>query len=290
VEVLPVQGSVFLIASPAGNITVQTGEQGVLVVDSGPAALNDDVMAALRSLSDKPIRFLVNTHFHPDHTGGNEAIGKVGVRLRTSGGANAQGGVYAGPSIVAHENVLFAMSAPTGEQSPTPVGAWPSDTFFTDEHEIVFNGEAIVLRHHPGAHTDGDTTVFFRKSDVVSTGDLFVTTRYPEIDAAHGGSVRGVVDALNRLIEVTVPLDWQEGGTMVVPGHGRLADEADLVEYRDMVTIVYERVGALVATGMSLDQVQAARPSLDYDGRYAATRGATEAFIEAVHRDIAARR
>lgn len=286
VEVLHVQDAVYLIASPAGNVTVQVGEQGVLVVDAGGAAVTDEVIAAIGRLSDKPIRFLVNTHFHPDHTGGNEAVGKVGVRLRTSGGANSQGGVYAGPSIVAHENVLLAMSAPTGEQAPTPVGAWPSDTFFTDEHEIVFNGEPILLRHHPSAHTDGDTTVFFRKSDVVSAGDLFVTTGYPVVDAARGGSMRGVIDALNHLIDITVPLDWQEGGTMVVPGHGRLADEADVVEFRDMVTIVSERVAALAARGMSLDEIKAARPSLDYDGRYGRESGATEAFIDAVYQAV----
>ena len=288
VEVIPVQGNVFMIASPGGNLAVQTGEQGVLVVDSGPASVTGAVMAAIRRLSDKPIRFLVNTSFQADHTGGNEAIARVGVRLRTSGGANTQGGVYAGPSIVAHENVLLAMSAPTGETSPRPTAAWPSDTYFTDEHEVVFNGEPIVLRHHPAAYTDGDSSVFFRKTDVVSTGDVFMTTSYPVVDAQHGGSISGIIDALNHIIDITVPRDWQEGGTMVIPGHGRLADEADVVEYRDMVTIIHERVQDLVAKGMTLAQVKAARPSLDYDGRYGSTTGpwTTDMFIEAVYRDV----
>jgi len=289
VDVIPVQGNIFMIASPGGNVTVHTGEQGVLVVDSGPPWATDAVMAAIRRLSEKPIRFLLNTSFQADHTGGNEAIAKVGVRLRTSGGANTQGGVYAGPSIVAHENVLLAMSAPTGERSPRPTAAWPSDTYFTDEHEVVFNGEPIMLQHHPAAYTDGDSSVFFRKADVVSTGDVFMTTSYPVVDAQRGGSISGIIDALNHIIDITVPRDWQEGGTMVIPGHGGLADEADVVEYRDMLTIIHERVQDLVAKGMTLAQVKAARPSLDYDGRYGAATGpwTTEMFIEAVYRDVA---
>jgi len=292
IEVIPVQGDVFMLASAGGNVTVQTGEQGVLVVDSGPASMNDALMAAIKRLSDKPIRFLLNTSYQADHTGGNEAIARVGVRLRTSGGANTQGGMYSGPSIVAHENVLLAMSAPTGEKSPRPTAAWPSDTFFTDEHEVVFNGEPIIIQHHPAAATDGNSTVFFRKADVISAGDLFTTTGYPVVDAGHGGSISGVIDGLNRIIDMTVPRDWQEGGTMVIPGHGRLSDEADVVEYRDMVTIIRERVADLVAKGMTLAQVTAARPSLDYDHRYGSTTGpwTTEMFIEAVYRDVAGSR
>ena len=289
VEILPVHSNIFMLATSGGNVTVQTGDQGVLLVDAGPERLSGLLLAAIRKLSDKPIRSLLNTHYHSDHTGGNEAVAKVGVRLRMSGGANTQGGMYAGPAAIAHENVLLAMSAPTGERAPTATAAWPTDTFFTDEHEVVFNGEAILLRHQPAAHTDGDTTVFFRKSDVISTGDVFVTTSYPVIDSKRGGSVRGVIDALNRIIDVTVPRDWQEGGTMVIPGHGRLSDEADVVEYRDMVTIIHERVEAMVKKGMTLAQVKASRPSRDYDGRYGATTGAwtTDMFIEAVYSDVA---
>jgi glyoxylase-like metal-dependent hydrolase (beta-lactamase superfamily II) len=288
IETLQVARDVFVLASPAGNVTVQRGEQGVLVVDAGSAGMNEGLIAAIRRLSDKPIRFLINTHYHSDHTGGNEAIAKVGVRLRMSGGANAQGGMYTGPAAVAHENVLLAMSAPTGEKAPTPTAAWPTDTFFTDEHEVVFNGEAIQLHHVPKAHTDGDSTVFFRKSDVIAAGDLFLTTGYPVVDASRGGSIGGIIAGLNHLIDLAIPLDWQEGGTVVVPGHGRLADEADVVEYRDMLTIIRERVAAMVGKGMTLAQVKVARPSLDYDGRYGAANGpwTTDMFIEAVYRDV----
>ncbi len=287
VQTFPLRNGVYLLATRDANVTVQAGDQGVLVVDSGPASVTPALMDAIRAISDKPIRFLLNTSARPNHTGGNEAIAKVGVRLRTSGGANSQGGVYQGPSIVAHESVLLAMSAPTGEKAVLPTAAWPSDTFFTDEHEVVFNGDAIQLFHQP-ATTDGDTLMFFRKADVVVTGDAFTTTGYPVIDAARHGSVRGVLAALNRIVELTIPLDWQEGGTIVVPAQGRLADEADVVEYRDMVTIVHERIAALVKTGSTLAQVKAAGPTLDYDGRYGAATGpwTTDMFIEAVYRDV----
>jgi cyclase len=287
VQTFPLRNGVYLLATRDGNVTVQAGDQGVLVVDSGPASVTPALMEAIRAISDKPIRFLLNTNARPNHTGGNEAIAKVGVRLRTSGGANSQGGVYQGPSIVAHESVLLAMSAPTGEKAALPTAAWPSDTFFTDEHEVVFNGDAIQLFHQP-ATTNGDTLMFFRRADVVVAGDAFTTTGYPVIDAARQGSVRGVLAALNRIIELTIPIDWQEGGTIVVPAQGRLADEADVVEYRDMVTIVHERVAALVKKGSTLAQVKAARPTLDYDGRYGAAAGpwTTDMFIEAVYRDV----
>jgi glyoxylase-like metal-dependent hydrolase (beta-lactamase superfamily II) len=149
------------------------------------------------------------------------------------------------------------------------------------------NDEAIQLIHQPG-HTDGDLMVFFRRSDVVSSGDLFQTMTYPVIDREAGGGVQGVIDGLNRLLDLTIPRDKAEGGTYVVPGHGRLSDEADAVEYRDMLTIVRDRIGDLIAKGMTLAQVQAARPTLDYDGRYGATTGqwTTVQFIEAVYRDL----
>jgi glyoxylase-like metal-dependent hydrolase (beta-lactamase superfamily II) len=181
------------------------------------------------------------------------------------------------------------MSAPSGEPSPRPFGAWPTETFFGEDKEIFFNDEAIQLIHQPG-HTDGDILVFFRRSDVVASGDLFLTSTYPVIDVRNGGSVRGVIDGLNRLLEITIPEDKAEGGTYVVPGHGRLSDEADVVEYRDMLTIVRDRILDLVARGKTLAEVKAARPTLDYDGRYGAQTGpwTTDLFIEAVYQELAA--
>jgi glyoxylase-like metal-dependent hydrolase (beta-lactamase superfamily II) len=182
---------------------------------------------------------------------------------------------------------MTRMSAPTGQASPRPFGAWPNETFFGEDKEIFFNDEAIQLLYQPG-HTDGDVLVFFRRSDVVASGDLFQTTTYPMIDAANGGSVQGTINALNRLLDITIPKDKAEAGTYVVPGHGRLADEADVVEYRDMLTIVRDRIQDLIAKGTSLAEVKAAGPTRDYDGRYGASTGAwtTDQFIETVYREL----
>jgi cyclase len=290
IEVLHVQGKVYMLVGAGGNITVQAGEEGVLVIDSGLQARGADVLAAIRRISDRPIRILINTHVHADHTGANEAIAAAGRAL----GGNAPGNsglALENARVLAHEQVLKRMSAPTGEPSPRPFAAWPTETFFGDDKEIFFNDEAIQLIHQPG-HTDGDILVFFRRSDVVASGDLFMTTTYPVIDAQSGGSVTGVIDGLNRLLDITIPKDKAEGGTYVVPGHGRLSDEADVVEYRDMLTIVRDRVADLVSKGKTLADVKAARPTLDYDGRYGTTTGSwtTDQFIEAVYRDVERRR
>jgi glyoxylase-like metal-dependent hydrolase (beta-lactamase superfamily II) len=192
--------------------------------------------------------------------------------------------------LLAHEKVMARMSAPTGAAAPRPFGAWPTETFFGDDKEIFFNDEAIQLLYQPG-HTDGDVLVFFRRSDVVASGDLFLTTTYPVIDVERGGSVQGVINGLNRLLDVTIPKDKAEGGTYVVPGHGRLSDEADVVEYRDMLTIVRDRIRDLIAQGKSLVEVKAAGPTQDYDGRYGETNGAwtTDRFIETVYRELSRR-
>ena len=277
VHVLPVQGNVYMLLGAGGNIAVQIGEEGVLVVDTGTAAMSDKVLAAIRKLSPKPIRYIVNTHFHADHTGGNLTIAKAGSTTR--GGST---------EIIAHENVLNRMSAPAGKTSPTPTEAWPTDTFFPEEKDIFFNEEAVMLYHDQAAHTDGDTIVFFRRSDVVAAGDIFVTTSYPVIDSAAGGSVYGIIAGLNRLLDICVPKHEQEGGTMVIPGQGKLSDESEVLEYRDMIVIIKERVEDMVKRGLTLDQVKAARPSLDYDLHYGTTSGdwTTDMFIAAVYGDV----
>jgi len=277
IHVLPVQGNVSLLLGAGGNVAVQIGEEGVLVVDTGNAQMSDKLLAAIRKLSAKPIRYIINTHFHPDHTGGNEVIAKAG--------STTQGGPT---TVIAHENVLNRMSAPVGKPGATPPGAWPSDTFFPEEKDIFFNEEAVMLYHDVSAHTDGDTIVFFRRSDVVVAGDIFVTTGYPVIDAADGGSVQGVIAGLNRILDLTVPKHEQEGGTMVIAGHGKLCDEAEVLEYRDMVVIIKERIEDMVKRGMTVEQVKAAKPSLDYDLHYGAETGpwTTAMFIEAVYRDV----
>ena len=284
-RVMPVQGSVYMIVGAGGNIALQIGDEGVLLVDTGLAQNADKVVDAIRKLTDKPIRYIINTHVHADHTGGNEAIGTLGSRVA---GGNVGAGAGVGAGIIAHENVLNRMSAPTGEQASTPFSAWPTDTYFTKKKELHVNGEAIIIEHQPAAHTDGDSFVHFRKSDVVSAGDIFVTTTFPILDAQRAGGINGIVAALNRLIDITIPKEKQEAGTYVIPGHGRLCDEADVVEYRDMVTIVRDRIEDLVKKGRTLAQVKAARPTIDYDGRYGATTGfwTTEMFIDAVYNDL----
>lgn len=290
-EVLPVQGSVYMIAGAGGNIAVQIGDDGVLLVDTGSARMTDQVQAAIRKLSDKPVRYILNTHYHADHTGGNETLAKSGSKV--GGGLIVGGSAGAGGApVIAHQGVLMAMSAPAGKAAPTPVGAWPTDAYFGGTKEVFSNGEGIEMLHQPAAHTNGDSIIFFRRSDVVVAGGIYSTVSYPVIDAEKDGTFSGVIEGLNRIIDLTIPRDWQEGGTMVIPGSGRLTDEADIVEYRDMVTIIRDRIQDLIKKGMSLEQVQAARPTRDYDGRYGADTGAwtTAMFVEAAYRDLSRKR
>ncbi|HEX4003522.1 MAG TPA: MBL fold metallo-hydrolase [Candidatus Acidoferrales bacterium] len=289
VHVLHVQGQVYMLVGAGGNITMQVGNDGVLLVDTGLAGTSDKVLAAIRSVTDKPIRFIINTHMHPDHTGGNEAIAKAGS---TIAGGNVVGDIGASAgnqaTILAFQTVLDRMSAPTGKQPPTPEGAWPTETYTTPERKLFFNGEAVQVVHVPNAHTDGDSIVFFHRSDVISTGDIFVTNRYPIIDMARGGNIQGVIAGLNRIIELATPGPTDEGGTLIVPGHGRLCDQSDVVFYQEMVTIIRDRVQDMINKGMTLDQVKAARPTQDYDPRYGATSGiwTTDMFVEAVYKGL----
>jgi cyclase len=296
VHVLHVQGSVYMLVTPDGNLGVQVSSDGVLMVDTGTARMTDQVLAAVKQLAkpltNKPLRFIVNTDFHPDHTGGNEKARAMG---KTITGGNVAGNISDaadGAAIYAHENVMKRMSAPSGTQAPTPTGAWPTDTYFGDAKELFFNGEALQLFHPKSAHTDADSIVFFRRSDVVLTGDIFTTTNYPVIDLQNGGSLNGVVDALNFILDVTIPAEKQEGGTMVIPGHGRLCDEADVVEYRDMVTIIRDRIQDMIKKGMSLEQVKAARPTRDYDPLYGSTTGSwtTDMFVEAAYKSLSGKK
>jgi len=279
-----VQGSVYMLAGAGGNVTVQFGDDGVLVVDTQYAQMVPKLLDEIRRLAgDRPIRYVVNTHVHGDHTGGNLAFHEAGKAIVAGNFAREVSDT--GAAIIAHENVLLRMSVTPEGQTPIPAGALPSETFFGEADELFFNGEAIRFVHMPAAHTDGDILAFFRRSDVVSAGDVYVTTGYPFIDRDRGGTIGGVLDGLNRIIGITVPRNKQEGGTMVIPGHGRISDEADVVEYRDMLTIIRDRVQEMADRGMTLEQVRAARPTSDYDGRYGSTEGfwTTDQFVEAVY-------
>jgi len=260
-----VQGNVYMLVGAGANIAVQIGDEGVLVVDNGAAASREKVLAAIRKLSTKPIRWLINTSADVDHTGGNETVSQAGM---TVNGNPAD--------IIAHEGVLARMT-----ETSRPITERPLKTYFEDGRDFSFNGEAILLYHFNG-HTNGDSIVYFRSSDVVVTGDLFLTTTFPSIDLQAGGTVDGLIAGLNKTLDITVPKYLQEGGTYVIPGHGRISDEADVVEFRDMVVIIRDRIQDLVKKGMTLEQVKAARPALDYEGRYGAESGAK--FIEAVYK------
>jgi glyoxylase-like metal-dependent hydrolase (beta-lactamase superfamily II) len=237
----------------------------------------------------RPIRYIVNTSAAPDHVGGNEKLVAAGSGLRSGqlGGAVAN---VEGAPVIAHENVLTRMSAPAGKQAPTPESAWPTATFFDEFSKLptFFNGEAVIVYHEPAANTDGDSIVMFRRSEVISAGDVFSTVRYPLIDVEKGGSVQGVIRALNHILDLAVAEYRSQGGTWIVPSHGRLADTADVASYRNMLVMIRDRVQDLMSKGMTLAQVKAARPSLDFDGRYGATTGpwTTDMFIEAVYRSL----
>lgn len=290
-ELLPAQGNVYLIAGPGGNTTVQVGDEAVVLVDTQTAGVSDDVLDIVERLSTKPIRHIIVTCDDADHTGGNEALSRAGTYVRLIDSFDPRGS-STNASIIAHINVLARMSAPTGAEAAAPAGAWPTDTYFTDEWALFVNGEAIRLLHVPQAHTDGDTMVFFRRSDVISAGDIFNTDRYPTFDVSRGGGISGIIEGLNLILDIAIPGENQEGGTVVIPGHGRLGDETDVVNYRDMVTIIRDRIQALIDAGMSLEEVQAARPTMDYDGNYAAdSSGWTgEEFVEAIYHDLKAER
>jgi glyoxylase-like metal-dependent hydrolase (beta-lactamase superfamily II) len=282
IEVLHVRGNVYMFASDDGNVTVQVGEHrdndGVLLVDTGPASMTDHLLAELAKLTSKPVRYLVNTSADPDHVGGNAVLSKPGMSHETGG----NGPLAADVNIYAQENALTRLSVPAAHM---PEQGLPTMTFERLK-DFTFNGEAVQITAEGPAHTDGDSIVFFRGSNVVSTGEIFSTVGYPVIDLARGGSIQGEIKALNHLLEITVPEIAQEGGTMVIPGHGRLCDEADVTEYRDMVTIIRDRVANLIKKGKSLSEVQAARVTRDYDGRYSQPTWTGEMFVESIYNSL----
>jgi len=294
VYILPVQGNVYMLVGAGANITAQVGNTGVLLVDAGLATMSDKVLAAVRTLSDKPIRYIIDTTDDPDHVGGNESIAKTGSTL-TGGNVVGDIGASAGDTaaIISFQTILDRMSVPTGKRSAMPQGAWPTDAYETPQKSFWFNGDSIRVFHQSG-HSDGDSIVYFRRADVVSAGEIFRTDSYPVIDLERGGSIQGILDGLNHLLDLTVPADEKskdEGGTLVIPGHGRLCDQADVVVYQEMVTIIRDRVQDMVNKGRSLDQVKAARPTRDYDPLYGTSTGpwTTDMFVEAVYRSLSAK-
>lgn len=292
-EVLELRPNFFMIAGAGGNISVQIGEDGVVVVDAGAAASANAVVAAIKKLTPRPIRYIIDTSADPDHVGGNETLSKAGQTLFTAPGSIGVTGDFLGgvASILSFQEVLERMTAPAGRPAPFPVGATPTETFDFPRKYMYLNGEGIEVLHQPAAHTDGDVFVFFRRSDVVVAGDVLDTTRFPMIDLARGGTINGEIAALNRLVDLaipSVPIVSREAGTLIVPGHGRICDQTDVVEYRDMVTIVRDRVRDGIKAGMTLEQIKASSPARGYTRRYGSDSGpwTTTNFVEAVYKSL----
>jgi glyoxylase-like metal-dependent hydrolase (beta-lactamase superfamily II) len=289
IDAVKVTDNIYMLVGAGGNVTVQFGSEGVLVVDTSYGPMSAKILAVIKQLSSQPIRYVINTHVHGDHIGGNEPIAKAG---RTRAGGNVVGdlgsGATAQAAVIAHENVLNRMSMPPPGQSEVPSAAWPTETFIGTKKEMIFNNEAVQIIHEEAAHTDGDSLVMFRRNDVIATGDLFTTSMYPFIDADNGGTIDGYVNALNAILDLTVANNVNEGGTLVIPGHGRLSDEQDVIEYRDMVTIVRDRIKEYVSRGMTLEQVKAKKPTLDWDRRYGDGFIKPEAFVEVIYKQMAA--
>ncbi|PYR77691.1 MAG: hypothetical protein DMF87_15635 [Acidobacteria bacterium] len=323
VKVLPVRGNIYVVMGGGANITLSVGLDGVFMVDSGSEAMSDQVIAAIRAVQQwveaktaasappvtygaetrnsitearradappKPIRYIVDTSIAPDHIGGNVALANAGKTFTGGNVAGQLSDVSQGAAILGHENLQNRMANPPAGQPKFPTRAQLTDTYPTDSMKLssFFNGEGIVLMHQPAAFTDGDTMVYFRGSDVIAAGEIYRTTTYPVIDVAKGGTINGVIEGLNHIIDLSVPEFRSEGGTIIIPAYGRISDIADVAYYRDMVTILRDRIQDLVKKGMTLEQVKAAKASADYDGRYGATTGpwTTEMFIEAVYKTV----
>ena len=286
-DTVEIRPNIFVIFGAGGNVVVQVGPDGAVVVDTGTAAMADKLLAAIKALTPKPIRYIFNTSADIDHVGGNEKLAAAGVAYNN----NTQFTGAAVADVVAREEVLLRMSAPTGEQSPFTVSSWPTDTFTMNTKSMYVNGEGVQAIHQPNAHSDGDSIVFFRRADVIVTGDILDLRRFPVIDRERGGSIQGEIAALNRLLVLAIPampLVWREERTVIVPGHGRVADHTELVDYRDMITIVRDIVQSAIDKGRTLEQIKAANPTAGFRARYGSDTGpwTTDMFVEAVYRDL----
>jgi cyclase len=299
-DVVQIRPNFYVIAGAGGNIVMQTGPDGVILVDSGRTAMADKVLAAIQKITPLPIRYIINTSMDADHVGGNDRLARAGLSIlpgAVAAGAGLNDDLVSNSgraSVLAHENVLTRMTEATGSQA-LPFAMWPTKTFAFRLYSMYLNGEGIQVIHTPAAHTDGDTIVFFRRGDVIATGDVIDTTRWPFIDIKRGGTVQGELDALNRLMDMSilnVPIQWVADRTFLVPGHGHVYDKLDLLEYRDAVTTVRDRVQDLIDEGKTLAQVKAADPTLGYKSQYGADKGewTTDMFVEVIYNELAAKK
>jgi glyoxylase-like metal-dependent hydrolase (beta-lactamase superfamily II) len=311
VHIWPVQGNIFMLIGAGANVAASVGGDGVLLVDTGSEAMAPDLLAAVTKIQKqknsvrlplayaaetrssitrntvdplKPIRYIVNTTFDPEHVGGNARISVAGD---TISGGNVGNYAPPGAAILAHENLGLRMAK---MKPPAPDAALPTDVYNLHQYKLshFFNGEGVLLIHAPRARSDNDTMVYFRGSDVLVTGDVFANDRYPMIDIEAGGSIQGVLDGLNHILDLAIPEFRSEGGTRIIPGHGRVSDIADVGYYRDMVKIIRDRIQAMIEKGMTLEQVKAAEPTMDYDPRFGSKTGpwTTLMFVEAVYKSL----
>jgi len=292
-EVLEVRSNFFMIAGAGANVGVQVGEDGVVVVDAGSAASAPAVVAAIKRITPKPIRYVIDTGPDADHVGGNDVLSTAGDQFfpGTRPAGPRQDALRASAAILAAEGVVRHMTESSESTPARPLVGLPTESFHYARKFLYLNDEAIEVLHQPAAHTDSDVFVFFRRSDVVVAGDVIDTRRFPVIDIERGGSIEGEIAALNRLSELavaSVPVVSREAGTIVIPGHGRLCDQFDVIEYRDMITIITDRIRGLVNAGRSLEQVKSAEPAKGYAGRYGDVGGdwTTDKFVEAVYRSL----
>lgn len=280
IQTLKVRDNIYMLVGAGGNITVQTGSDGILIIDTQYADLSGKIMTAIRELSDGPLRHIINTHHHGDHVGGNANLRAAGFTPVGGNVGGDLGDAGEGARILAHENVLLNMAQ---DESVDPE-MWPTLTYFTEKKDFWFNNEGVRVIHQPNAHTNGDSIVFFRKSDVITAGDAYLTNVYPFIDMSSGGSINGFINAANSIIDLIIPEYGQDGGTLVIPGHGRLSDIGDVINWREMLTIVRDRIQDMKNKGMTLEEVLEARPTRDYDPRWAG-QGifSTESFVTTVY-------
>jgi len=295
-DVVQVRPNFYMIAGAGGNIGVQIGSDGIVLVGAGAEAVTAQVMTALKGLTKLPIRYVIDVNADPDFVGGNEKLAKSGFTIFTNalGNTGVAGTMTNGgaASILAHQSILNRMSARDAKPA-YPGDAWPTEAFLQNRKALRMNDEGIEILYQPAAHTNQDTFVLFRRSDVVVAGDVMDTTRFPVIDLANGGTIQGEIDALNKLIDLTIaptPYIYKDVGTYVIPGHGRVSEQMEVVDYRDMVVLVRDVIADLIKQGKTLDQIKAARPCLPYETRYGTEPGVTNSFVESVYKSLTAKK
>lgn len=256
-----VSGNFYYLEGQGGNVGVLVGDDGVLMIDDQFAPLSEKLLTAIRALSNKPIRLLVNTHVHGDHTGGNENFGKMGI------------------DIVAHDNVRVRLARGVNNAPPSPAAALPIVTY-GDKMSVHLNGETITIGKLPPAHTDGDSYIHFANADVIHAGDVFRTVGYPGVDVGNGGTVRGTIEALQALVDMAGP------NTKILPGHGVVSTREDVAAFRDLTIELQKRFTDLIRQGMTLEQVVAAKPTADLDAKYGSPERLIPAFYNAIKAEL----